>query len=232
MPTSRQIGLPLILGGVVVFLVSSLNPDTEQTSTTPSPSATSESIQTDAETLDTGQKIVLDLLAELTLAEEIRDGYQRELFMSSWIDEDGDGCDTRREVLIYESLIPVEIGENCKIISGKWISIFDGFETTDPQDLDIDHFVPLAEAWDSGASNWAADKRSAFANDLNDPDTLIAVSKQSNRSKGDRDPTDWLPPLEQTHCWYATTWVSIKHKWELSVDENEFEILKEILTNC
>jgi hypothetical protein len=232
MPNKRQIGLPLLLGGVFVFLVSVINPDTEQLQTLPSPSATIDSSQTDIKEVAVGQEIVLQLLADLTIAEEVRAGYQRELFMSSWIDEDGDGCDTRREVLIYESLSEVEISENCKIISGKWLSIFDGFETTTPQDLDIDHFVPLAEAWDSGAYEWADDKRRAFANDLSDPDTLIAVSKQSNRNKGDRDPADWLPPLEQTHCWYATTWVSIKHRWELSVDEREFKTLQEILVNC
>jgi hypothetical protein len=232
MANKRQIGLPLVLGGVIVFLVSSINPDTEQIQPLPTANPSIESTQTDIKELDLGQEIVLRLLSELTIAEEERAGYQRELFMSSWIDEDNDGCDTRREVLIYESLIPVEIGENCKIISGQWISVFDGLETTNPQDLDIDHFVPLAEAWDSGANEWPADKRRAFANDLSDPDTLIAVSRESNRNKGDRDPADWLPPLAQTHCWYASTWVSIKHKWELSVDEREFEKLQEILINC
>jgi hypothetical protein len=69
-------------------------------------------------------------------------------------------------------------------------------------DARIDHVVPLAEAWRSGAAAWNADQRERFANDLVDPQ-LIAVSASSNRSKGDQDPAEWKPPRRVTWCLYS-----------------------------
>jgi hypothetical protein len=219
MPSKRQIGLPVVLGSALILLFSSVDLNTADLPST-------------IENQEIAKETILELLSELEIAQEIRDGYERDLFMTSWSDLDQDGCDTRREVLILESLIPVELIENCKIASGKWYSLYDGIETTDPQTFDVDHFVPLAEAWDSGAYGWSDDRRRSFANDLTDPDSLIAVSRESNRNKGDRDPAEWLPILPQTHCWYVTTWVSIKHRWQLSVDQKEFKEIEKILNNC
>lgn len=213
MAIRKQVGIPLIFGSALVFIFSNFN-----------------QVPTNEDSFD--RNLALDLLNQLTIQEEVRDGYQRELFMNSWSDFDSDGCDTRREVLIEESLIPVVVDENCKILSGKWRSIYDGVETEDPATFDIDHFVALAEAWDSGANLWDDEKRKLFANDLSDPDTLIAVTRESNRNKGDRDPADWLPILPETHCWYVTTWISIKHRWQLSVDQREFEAIKNVLNSC
>ena len=58
--------------------------------------------------------------------------------------------------------------------------------------------MPLAEAWDSGASQWTAKERELYANDLDDARALIAVSAASNRSKADKDPSEWLPPTRAT----------------------------------
>jgi hypothetical protein len=66
--------------------------------------------------------------------------------------------------------------------------------------------VAFKEAWDSGAHGWSANRRRAFANDLGDPRSLRAVSASSNRSKSDRDPAEWLPPVKGFHCAYATQW--------------------------
>ncbi len=213
MASRKQVGVPLLFGSAIIFILSALN---------------SEPVEEKA--LD--RNISLDLLNQLTIQEESRDGYQRELFMDRWSDFDQDGCDTRREILIQESLIPVIVEEDCKIILGKWVSIYDGLETEDPATFDVDHFVPLAEAWDSGANLWTEEKRELFANDLSDPDSLIAVSRESNRNKGDRDPANWLPILPDTHCWYVTTWVGIKHRWNLSVDQAEFAAIEKILNSC
>lgn len=235
MPSNRQIGLPLLIGGGLIFLFSSIDqPPDPVSNNSPQPSAASAQTieRTESPTPDPTQNLTIDLLNSLVITDELREGYERELFMSSWSDLDSDGCDTRKEVLIFESLEPVVIGEDCKVLSGKWISIYDDIETTNPQDLDIDHFVALAEAWDSGAYAWDQATRKSFANDLTDPDSLIAVSRGSNRNKSDLDPTDWLPPLVETHCWYATTWVTIKHRWELSVDASEYAALERILLQC
>jgi hypothetical protein len=90
------------------------------------------------------------LIEALRVADESREGYARTLFRH-WIDADGDGCDTREEVLIAEAVTPPLAGAGCRLTGGAWLSAYDGVEVADASRLDIDHLVPLAEAWDSGA---------------------------------------------------------------------------------
>jgi hypothetical protein len=158
-------------------------------------------------------------------------GYDRDLF-ADWYDADRDGCNTRKEVLIAESLDPVQIGSKCAISGGRWFSIYDNVETTDSSKFDIDHMVPLSEAWDSGAWNWNADQRKYFANDLDLPFFLIAVTASSNRSKSDRDPAQWMPPNANYHCEYVRIWIEIKRAWDLSVDQAEHNYLAQKLASC
>jgi hypothetical protein len=170
-------------------------------------------------------------LRELTVANEQRAGYKRELF-DHWVDADGDGCDTRTEVLAAESLDLVQIDPyGCRVVAGRWYSSYDGVETDNPSDIDIDHVVALAEAWDSGAWAWDAARRKAFANDLTHPETLAAVSSVSNRTKSDKDPADWLPRNE-TVCLYLTQWVAVKVRWALTVDTRERAALDTNLSRC
>jgi hypothetical protein len=92
--------------------------------------------------------------------------------------------------------------------------------------------VPLAQAWDSGAAGWDAAQRQAYANDLDDARHLVAVTARSNRQKADQDPATWLPPHPQARCRYATEWVSVKRRWQLSVDPAEKTVLIESAGNC
>jgi len=161
-----------------------------------------------------------DVLAGLRVAPEHRTGYKRTLFRI-WIDADGNGCDTRHEVLIAEAIVAPKVSAACALSGGRWTSLYDGLTFTDASQLDIDHVVPLAEAWDSGAYRWTAARRQAFANDLGVSWSLIAVSAASNRSKGDKDPAGWLPPLAGYRCRYLAVWVSIKERWSLAVDPAE-----------
>lgn len=171
------------------------------------------------------------VLASLPVRSEVRTGYDRDLFRH-WIDADGDGCDTREEVLLEESLTPTQTTTGCRVTSGSWSSAFDGVTTRDPSSFDVDHMVPLAEAWDSGAREWSAATRQAFANDLGYSGSLIAVSASSNRSKGDRDPAEWLPPSISYRCTYVTTWIAVKFRWSLSVDPVERTALQSAVTSC
>ncbi|MEC7457572.1 MAG: DUF1524 domain-containing protein, partial [Actinomycetota bacterium] len=164
-------------------------------------------------------------------AEPPRVGYDRDLF-DHWSDLDGDRCNTRYEVLVAESLEPVETSDGCRPTSGLWLSAFDGTTTTNPRSFDIDHLVPLAEAWDSGANSWSSSRREAFANDETSPLTLIAVSASSNRSKGDRDPAEWLPPAVGYRCEYVAGWVAVKARWELSIDPAEKTAIESVLSGC
>ena len=167
----------------------------------------------------------------LRIEPEYVGGYNRDLF-ADWYDADRNGCNTRKEVLIAESLDPVQIGSGCSISGGRWFSIYDNVETTDSSKFDIDHMVPLSEAWDSGAWNWNADQRKYFANDLDQPFFLIAVTASSNRSKSDRDPAEWMPPNANYHCEYVRIWIEIKRAWDLSVDQAEHDYLARKLASC
>ncbi len=167
------------------------------------------------------------ILNSLPVSGEVTSGYNRDLFRH-WSDLDSDGCDTREEVLIDERVAGSLIG--CKVVNGRWVSQYDGAITTNSSTFDIDHFIPLKESWDSGAWRWDSATRERFANDQGYPLSLIAVSASSNRSKSDRDPSDWLP--SENLCLYAKSWVGVKFRWRLSVDSREKIKLRQLLSNC
>ena len=173
------------------------------------------------------------VLAGLRVAPEgARTGYSRDLF-KLWVDADHNGCDTREEVLISESRSKAQVDPyGCKVVAGDWYSLYDGLTFTDPAELDVDHMVPLAEAWDSGAAGWDAAKRQAYANDLEHPQALRAVSASANRSKGDLDPGQWKPTRDGAWCEYANDWVVVKKAWDLTADQNEVDDLKVMLRTC
>jgi hypothetical protein len=182
------------------------------TSTTTIPPATSSS--------QPAVTLVLDLLTEIPIGLETPAGYDRDLF-EVWSDEDGDGCDTREEVLLRDAVESPSVDSGCNVGAGLWYSVYDGVWLNDARQLQVDHVVALKEAWDSGARDWDPSRRIAFGNDLNSPLTLIAVSSSSNQDKGDADPSNWLPPNEDDICRYIAAWVVIKATWELSMDPSE-----------
>ncbi|MBB1252543.1 HNH endonuclease [Streptomyces sp. OF3] len=167
----------------------------------------------------------------LPVAEEDRTGYDRRLFRH-WIDADRDGCNTRAEVLKAEAIVPPEQSAGCRLTGGLWHSYYDDVFVDDASSLDIDHMVPLAEAWDSGASQWSPARREAFANDLDYDPSLVAVTARSNRSKGDKDPAEWMPPAGHEHCRYVEEWTAVKHRWVLTVDQAEREALLAVAGRC
>ncbi|PRW62757.1 HNH endonuclease family protein [Actinopolyspora mortivallis] len=157
------------------------------------------------------------------------DGYDRDRF-PHWSAAEGKNCNVRERVLIRDGS-DVSTGEDCYPTAGEWDSWYDDGTWTDPSDLDIDHVVPLAEAWRSGASAWSTDEREDFANDLDGPQ-LVAVTDNVNRSKGDDPPHEWMPPDESVHCGYAAAWVRVKHDWELTVTSEERAALLDVLRDC
>lgn len=166
------------------------------------------------------------MLSALPVLSERREGYDRDAFVH-WEDLDGNGCDAREDVLRRENLRPR--GERCWDDRGLWRSAYDGIRTRNSSLFDVDHVVPLAEAWDSGAHRWPGEKREAFANDL---PSLRAVSAQSNREKSDRDPAEWLPPKRSFWCVYIGDWIEIKYRWRLSIDPREKRTLRLLLRSC
>jgi len=166
---------------------------------------------------------------QLVIAADHSTGYNRALF-KHWIDADKDGCNTRAEVLIEEAVTKPKVGAKCLLTGGKWLSAYDGKSVSKSSDLDVDHMVPLAEAWRSGAWNWSSAKRQAYANDLEDSRALIAVTLSTNRSKGDKDPALWMPAKEQ--CSYVENWIAIKVKYSLTVDAKEATKLNTLTNSC
>lgn len=184
-----------------------------------------------AQESEAGPVAVRDLIAQLRVADESRAGYQRTAF-KHWTDADKDGCSTRNEVLLDEAVVAPVRSTGCKLTGGQWFSYYDDTTVDGPSGLDIDHMVPLAEAWDSGASAWDAARREAFANDLDYARSLVAVTAKSNRSKSDQDPVTWMPPATDARCHYLDDWVAVKTRWNLAIDPAERTSLQHIADAC
>ena len=155
-------------------------------------------------------------------------GYSRDRF-PHWITISG-ACNTRETVLKRDGT-SVQTDSSCAATSGRWYSPFDGATWTAASDVDIDHVVPLAEAWRSGASSWTTSRRQSFANDLSRPQ-LIAVTDNVNSAKGDQDPASWKPPLSSYHCTYAKMWITVKWYWDLTAQSSEISALRTMLSTC
>ena len=156
--------------------------------------------------------------------------YNRDDYLPYWDDADGDCINTRHEVLILESLVPVTMTENgCSVALGEWYDPITDQTFTDPSDVDIDHHVALSEAHRSGAAEWDTEKKRAFANDLLNSHTLQAMDDSANASKSDNDPANWLPPNESFRCDYVKSWVEIKSLYGLGYDEAEKAAIEGIL---
>jgi len=147
--------------------------------------------------------------------------YDRSLY-DHWIDADGDCQDTRTEVLIARSEIPVQLSaDGCHVVVGRWRDGYSGTVLTHPKEVDIDHRVPLAEAHRSGADKWTAAERRRFANAIQDADSLVITSASTNRSKADGDPASWLPLGSGRTCNYIAAWIRTKQRWNLTMDPIE-----------
>ena len=159
--------------------------------------------------------------------------YARELW-PHWDDADHDCQNTRNEVLIAESLEPVTFadGHHCKVAHGRWRCPYTGRVFTDPHELDVDHLVPLAEAHASGGNRWTRRRRQAYANDLRDPNHLVAVYRGANRATGAHAPDAWLPAERGSWCWYAAAWKHVKTRWALTMRKPEREALQRLLAHC
>ncbi|MGA4683562.1 HNH endonuclease family protein [Micromonospora sp. AB353] len=155
-------------------------------------------------------------------------GYSRDLF-PHWITITG-ACNTREQVLKRDGT-SVVVNSSCAATSGRWYSPYDGATWSAASDVDIDHVVPLAEAWRSGANSWTTSRRQSFANDLTRPQ-LIAVTDNVNQSKGDQDPSTWQPPLTSYRCTYSKMWITVKYNWGLTLQSSEKSALQSMLNTC
>jgi hypothetical protein len=155
-------------------------------------------------------------------------GYSREKY-PHWSTVEG-SCDTRETVLKRDAK-DARTDAQCRLTAGHWHSPYDGGDWTNPQDIDIDHMVPLGQSWVSGASSWTQERRQEFANDLTRPQ-LFSVTDNVNQSKSDRAPDEWKPPLVTYWCQYATDWITVKRYYTLTITTPEKSALADMLNHC
>lgn len=164
-------------------------------------------------------------------------GYSREKFphwasdgtVYGWREPDG-SCDVRDDALIRDGAPPgVRINSDCTITAGKWQDPYTGKTLADSSDVDIDHVVPLANAWRGGASSWSTSDREKYANS---PQVLLSVEDSANQEKGDKGPEAWKPPNRSYYCEYARRWVWIKSDWHLTITSAEKSALRRMLGTC
>lgn len=137
------------------------------------------------------------------------------------------GCTTREQIL-KDSGDSIQMGTHCRVLGGHWKSPYDLKDINNPVMVQIDHIVPLKEAFQSGAQSWNAAQRNIF---YNDRDNLVAVSGTSNASKSDSDLAQWLP-VQSYVCTYVVAYEKIKKKYALTVDAKENSKLKELKIGC
>lgn len=156
--------------------------------------------------------------------------YRREEW-PHWADVDGNGCDARQDALIAWSTVPATVNRagTCKVIAGSWVSPYDLKASNNAGDFDVDHLVPLANAFQSGGWAWSTERRRAFANN---PGELVVASASSNRSKGADSPDQWRPSNRDSWCAYADGWVKVKSAWGLTVTTSERDALGQMLDTC
>lgn len=168
--------------------------------------------------------------------------YQREpQFGRAWIDVDGNGCDTRNDILKRDMVSFETFRGDCEVQTGILNDVYSGStidfvhtnafgkNTGDSMTVQIDHVIPLNWAWQNGAEAWSQDTRILFAND---PINLKAVEGKQNSSKSDKGPSAWMPAAGSYHCTYAVDFTSVLQKYELTIPAADQQALLGTLAGC
>ena len=148
-----------------------------------------------------------------------------------WEDFDGDCQNTRHELLIASSEVPVTFtnSSECTTSTGQWLDPYTGDTYTLASDLDIDHVIPLNYAHLHGGAVWSAFVKKLFAND---PENLLAVDDGENQSKSAKGPSEWMPPDENYHCEYVRRWGFVVNKYELEISSGDVATINQVLLDC
>ena len=167
----------------------------------------------------------------LVVANEENGGYDRERYFGTWVDADGDCRNTRQEVLAEETrTAPSYARGGCEVSGGRWVTSWDNRIHTSPSTVQIDHTVPVHEAWGSGARYWSQSRRVAYLNDLGDPRSLNVQTTELNVEKNGASPQYWMPPANR--CAYIEQWVAVKIRWSLTVNSGEKSTLARYANSC
>lgn len=164
--------------------------------------------------------------------------YVRLKHFGSWIKgSNGNTCfDTRGLILARDSKTQVEVSKtnHCRVAKGTWVDPYTNNQLDNAKDIQIDHVVPLKEAYVSGAYKWTWKKRCAYANFTANTHHLIAVDGKANMQKSDSGPDRWMPPNNKFTCEYIRDWLRVKAIWKLMMSESEVNAISQIIkkNNC
>ena len=159
--------------------------------------------------------------------------YSREAFGTAWSDVNDNGCDTRNDILRRD--LTAKTVEDCVVLAGVLQDPYSDQQvrfTRGPVtslDVQIDHVVALANAWQTGASFWSDEERERFANDRRN---LLAVRGDLNLQKSDGDAATWLPPRKAFRCQYVAIQVLTKQRYDLWVTDAEKAAMQRVLDRC
>ena len=196
-------------------------------------------------------------LKELEVVEKEKDVDYNRTEWKHWISYNGNSCWNVREEVLKRDAVPGTINliskskdpvtsekEACAIGivsksegstkietngSGQWIDPYSGDLIDDSSKIDIDHIIPLSKAAKSGGQSWNKEEKEKFANDL---ENLLATSAKENRSKGDKGPGEYMPPNKDYRCQYAKSYISIAHKYSLTINKKDSKVLNETIKEC
>lgn len=162
--------------------------------------------------------------------------YDRKLQFGRWInDPNDDTCyNTRAKVLVRDSDKEVifKDSNHCVVEAGRWNDPYTGGTFTESKDIQIDHFVPLKNAYLSGAYKWSFRARCLYANYLGNDFHLLSANGSQNMKKGDKGPDKYIPPNPEYTCTYLKNWLSVKFLWGLKMTEAEADsVVKAISDN-
>lgn len=146
--------------------------------------------------------------------------YDRGAF-EHWSDLDGDGCDTRDEILARDAR-EITFGADGCVDEVTVVDPYTRQRVIGRSEIDIDHVVALKDAWESGAWRWTDEQRERFANY---EDNLVAASDDVNREKSDKGPDEWQPSDPATHCRYVSLYTNAKIEHNLTITPPEREAL-------
>lgn len=160
--------------------------------------------------------------------------YKRTRDFGGWVRFRSPGrcLNTRGLVLERDSQVPVSLSsDKCTVVGGKWLDPYTGNELTDARDIQIDHFVPLKNAYISGADQWNSQERCLYANFMGNSYHLLPVWGPENSRKSDKPIDGYLPPNNNYRCQYVAQWLKIKYIWKLKLSPNEVEQVQRMLRN-
>lgn len=183
-------------------------------------------------------------LASLTQAKADKITYNRDEW-KHWVTSGSNSCWNVREAVLYKQAVQGTVVLNdkagsvvssesaaCSIVSGEWNDPYTGQVIKDPTKLDIDHMIPLSYAAQHGGQAWDSKKKEQYANDMSNPNHLLAVSAGANRAKSDQGPAAWKPFNTAYHCNYAVNWINVSKNYNLTVDPSDAVALQEMLSTC